>query len=708
MPIMTRMRESMPVILFGLLIAFLITIIFEWGMDYLGMGGAQSNLVGKVEGKEVTYQEFTELVRNVSESQKQQTGVEPDENALKQTRQQVWDQLVTQTLVEREIKKLGITVTDQEIIDWVKGDNPPEDLKRNFIDSTGAFRRDVYEQFLANPNQFIRNENDPGYGSRWLADYEKQLRQRRLSEKLQSVITASVRVSEGEIKRRFADQNVKYDALFTVLDPNTFVKDDEVQVTDADLKDFYQENIDQYKFEASRKLKYVTFMEHPSATDSSDALKAIQEDYKAAVSGSDFLMLVATRSDKPDSGSWYRHGELSPAIETAVFGAKVGDVVGPISEADGYQLLKVLEERKGENEFVRASHILFQLNGPDSNSVKATAQDVARQARAGGNFAQLAMTYSKDPSNAQKGGELGWFGKGRMVKEFEDACFKGRVGDIIGPVRTAFGLHIIKLVGRDSRELKVARILSSITASPQTRNNVSERARDFAYNANKSDFTQEAKSIDLETKETDVKEKGGFVPGVGVNESVTKWAFDNKVGSVSEPYFIQNGWFIFSVVEAKDAGVRPLDELKESLKPQVIRKKKIDKLKELAGQMKAKLAVGDSLTKLNTIDSRLQVQRTGEFLLSAGAPGVGRDVNFFGAVEALMPGEFSEPVTSQRGVYLVQLVSKSAFDSTAYAAQRESLRAQMLQEKRNRYIGEWLEKLKETASIEDHRDQFFR
>ncbi|MEO8166624.1 MAG: peptidylprolyl isomerase [bacterium] len=703
------MRDSMPVILFGLLIAFVITIIFEWGMDYLGMRGGQSNYVGEIEGKKITYQEFSELVKQASENQKSQTGAEPDENALKQTRQQVWDQLVTQHLVEKEIAKLGLRVSDQEIVDWVRGDNPPEDLKRNFIDSTGQFRRDMYEQFLSNPNQFIRNEQDPNYGSKWLADYEKGLRQRRLSEKLQSLLTNSLRVGEGEVLRRFTDQNIKYGAAYAFFDPNVFVKDADVTVTDADVKEFYEKNLDQYKFEASRKIKFVVFNENPSAQDSADALKSIQDDYKSAMSGTDFLTLVANRSDKPDSGAWYKHGELGPAVEGTLFTSKAGSVIGPISEFDGYHLLKILDERKGSAEFVKASHILIPIPASaDSVQAKATAAEVAHLAKSGQDFSALAVKYSKDPSNAQKGGDLGWFGKGRMVPQFESACFKAKVGEVVGPVRTPFGLHIIKVTGRDSRELKVARIISKVVPSPQTRSDVAERAKDFSLNAKGSEFTKEAKAISVEPREAEIQEKGGVIPGLGVNEAVTKWAFNNKVGSVSEPFTIPNGSAIFTIVEAKDAGVRPFAELKESLKPQVLREKKNEKAKEIAASFKAKLAQGDSLSKIGSIDSRIQVQHANDFNMMGGVPGVGRDMNFLGAVEGLNVGQISAPVGSQRGVYLIQLVAKTSLDSTAYKSQEETLRSQMLQEKRNRYMGEWLTKLKESASIEDNRDNFYR
>jgi parvulin-like peptidyl-prolyl isomerase len=269
-------------------------------------------------------------------------------------------------------------------------------------------------------------------------------------------------------------------------------------------------------------------------------------------------------------------------------------------------------------------------------------------------------------------------------------------------------LHIIKVTGRDSREVKIASIVSRIKPSSQTKNDITERAKDFAYNAKKEDLVKEAQATGLEAKDADMTEKMAFIPGVGMNESVSKWAFDNKVGSVSEPYTIPNGWAVFSVAAVKNAGVKPFDEIKDQIQPQVVRKKKIDRLKQVAADYRSKLAPADSLSKLESMNPSIKVQRTGSFTLTSGPPGVGRDQQFLGGVLALSPGQISAPVSSLRGIYLIQLLSKVSFDSTAYAAQREMLRSQMLQEKRNRYVSEWLAKLKENADIEDNRDKFYR
>ncbi len=711
MPIMTRMRDSMPVILFGLLIAFLIMIIFEWGMDYLGLRSGRGEVVGQINGKKIGYKEFNELLKNYTENQKKQTGVEPDDAALKQARDQVWQSLITQHLIDEEIKRLGITVTDQELIDWVRGDNPPEDLRRNFVDSTGQFRKDLYEQFLGNPNQFVRDPEgaNPNYGTKWLADYEKSLKQRRSQEKLQSLVLASVRVGEVELRHRFLDQQQKIEALYALLDPNVFVKDSDVQVTDTDLREYYTENMEQYKFESTRKLKFVQFMEVASAEDSAARKKEIEDAASKARSGMDFLELVSTYSEKPDSGAFFKHGEIAGELESMVFAAKVGDIIGPLQQSDGFHLIKVLGERTSNTEFVHASHILFSPSGqPDSNAIKATAQRVAKEARQGKNFADLARQYSKDPGSGQRGGDLGWFGKGRMVKQFEEAAFKAKPGEIVGPIRSQFGLHIIKVHARDAREVKIASIIISVQPGSQTRSDIAERAKDFAYNAKESQFEKEAQSSGFAVKEAQIQEKGGVIPGIGLLESATRWAFKNKVGSVSEPYTIPNGSVVFSISEAKNAGVKSFDEVKETFRPAVLRKMKTEKVKTIAAELKAKLSPADSLTKLSQLNPAVPVQRTGVFTPGGAIPGIGRDQNFVGAVSALPVGKISDPVVGARGVFLIQTVSRSEFDSTAFASQKETLRTQILQDKRNKFLTAWLDKLKEDATIEDDRDNFFR
>ena len=228
MPVMTKMRDNMPVILIGLIVVFLFSIMFDWGMDYLGYKGSGKDVIGEIDGKEIRYQEFSEMVQKQIESQKQQSGTEPNENTIRQIREQVWNNFVTQFLLEKEAERLGISVTDQEVVDWVRGANPPEFLMQQFRDSLGKFNRTSYESAL----------NDQRNKDIWV-EVEKNLRQQRLFEKVQSIVLATVRVTPGEVLQRFGDQNISMNIEYALFDPNRFVKDADATISDEDLKNIF-------------------------------------------------------------------------------------------------------------------------------------------------------------------------------------------------------------------------------------------------------------------------------------------------------------------------------------------------------------------------------------------------------------------------------------------------------------------------------------
>jgi peptidyl-prolyl cis-trans isomerase D len=711
MPIMVRLRENMVWIFAGLVAVFLFSIVFDWGMGLTGMRDSSRNdAVGSIYGKKVTQKEFSDVLRGITDNAKAQSGREVDEAQMAAYRNQAWQAIVNERLITNEVKKLGLTVSDEELQAWVYGDNPPQDLTRYFIDSTGRFDRERYEAVLHNPNQAIVDPQgaDPNYGVKRMKEFEEQLRTRRLQEKLTSLVSASVRVTDGELRQRFDEERMHLEARYVFFDPNVLVKDADVMVSDADLRSYYDENVDQFKFDASRKLKYAVMANNPTSADTTSRRENAEKLAKDARAGADFLELVAANMDRPDSGSFFRRGELSAPLEQAVFTAQVGDIVGPIQDPSGFHVVKVLDVRKGATEYLHAQHILFGVNGPDSNDVKARAQQVLADAKSGKDFSALAAQYSTEPGASRSGGELGWFAKGRMVPAFEKAAFGASTGQVVGLIRTQFGLHIIKVLGRDNREVKIAQITENIAATEATKNDIAERARDLAYNAKSTDLVREAQQIGLDVRETQIQEKGGVIPGIGVNESISRWAFDAKKGAISEPYAVTNGWAVFTIIETKDAGVRSFDEVKESLRPAVLRKKKLEKAKEIASGLRANLQAGDSLAKLTTIDPTLAVQTTGAFSANGVVPGVGRDAAFLGTASALTVGQVSPAVIGNRGAFLIQLTQKSDVDSSGFSAQKEMLRSRLMQEKRGRFITDWLAQLKEKADIEDNRDKFYR
>ncbi len=703
MAVLNDIREKSPkFIIAGAAVIFIVLIIFDWGLDLTGRrgrGGGTSEVLGKVNGKEVNYKQFSELVRRTVENQKKQQNSDVDEETERQIRSQVWNQIVDEMLIEQEIDRLGITVTDQEIRDIVNAQNPPEFLAKQFTDSTGTFRRDAYQQAMM----------DPQNKSAWI-QVEEMLRQEQKRRKLQSLLLANVNVSEGELKQRFIDRNVTMNAAYVLFDIDKLVPESDVTVTDDDIKKQYDSHATDFQAKAARKVKYVLFNQNASSEDSAAVETEMKNLLEQAKSGAmDFAELVKTYSEVPPSEAFFKHGELSQKKENAIFSAKNGDIVGPINDNDGIHIFKILDQRQGTTEFVRSSHILLNIvTGPDSVKVIQKARTLLAQARSGSDFAKLARENSQDYSSAMQGGELGWASKDRWVKPFADAAFKARVGDIVGPVRTQFGWHIIKVTGKDKREVKLLDLTMKVKASTQTVEAAFQQAQDFSILSKDEGFEKAAENSKFIVRETPEFTKIGSIPGIGINDAITNFAFTNKVGAIADPIYVRNGVIVIKVSNIREEGIRPLDEVKGSVRALALKEKKFEKIRADVDAFYKKLNSSSDLIAAAQSNPNLRAQITGPFKPIDGPTVIGRDLKFIGTALALKPGELSKPFEGNLGYYIIRLLSKTEIDTAKYNMEHESLRTQLLQEKRQRFLADWQTALHEKADIVDHRDKYFR
>ncbi len=698
------MRDNMPVILVGLAILFIVMIVFEWGMDITGRQSRQyeGNVVGKVNGEEISYPQFEKVLDNAVDEYKANSKQDPDDQMTEQLRDQVWEELVNQILINQAAKRLGVTVTDQEIVNWVTN-NPetlPDPVKRNFEDSTGQINRQMLQADL---------ESDDPKAQQFWQEVQEYLKEQRLQEKLTSRLYSAVRIPESALAMQFRQQSERLDAGYVLFPPATLYPAQNIQVTNSEMHDYYSSNQDNYRTQATRRLKYILVPIAPSAADSADVKNEIDRVASLAKTGSDFPDLVKEYSESPYNDNFVSHGQIDPQVESEAFAAKVGDVVGPFESADGYHLIKVMAQQSGKNQYVHAAHILIHVpQGPDSTEAHKQAQNILRQARSGADFAALAQQYSQDPGSAAHGGDLGWFGKGMMVNPFEEAAFKAGVGQIVGPVRTQFGLHIIKVLGKDSRELKIADIKMSIKVSQQTKDDLKQHAEDFAYIAKQDGFDKAAATVNLTPRETPQFSKGNFIPTVGNNEDLMKWTYDGSLGDISEIITLPQGYAVFMISEIKNAGVTPFDQVANQVKETIVEQKQFDMTLSYADQLKKRLAAGDGLSNLTQYDSRLRYDTTGTFGLTGYVPNIGRDFIFAVEASKLNPGQISTPFKGASGVYIVQLLSKTPFDSTAFKIQRMTMMQQLMQQEKSKIVSDWLGQLKDNASIEDDRAKIFR
>jgi peptidyl-prolyl cis-trans isomerase D len=703
MGLMNKLRDKTHIILIILILAFLATIIFEWGMDYLGYRSGQVTELGSINGQDLKFTDFESQVNFAIDQQRQQTGQDPDEQVIGMIREQVWDQMVTQVLIEQEIKNLGINVTNQEILNWVYNSPQtlPDVIKRNFVDSTGQFNMSVYQQALATKTPEVQ---------KFWAQVEEYLKQTLLQQKLQSVITGTVRVTEGEVMQKFKDENIKANIDYLFLDVNS-VQDNMVQFTDEDLKAYYEKNKNDFKRDESAKLRYILFSDAPTMDDTiltEKQLKAYTKDLKRFnAADSTTWGVVNDNSQTKFSNNFVKPNEIASEVASFLFTASKDSISDLIKAADGFHLVRMLDSKEGDQTFANVAHILINF-GTDTAGAKQKADQLFQRVKAGEDFVKLAAENSDDPSNKFKGGDLGWFTKGAMVKEFEEAAMNGNVGDIVGPVKTQFGYHIIKIKGKSNKEFKFADIKKSVTASNKTKDAARKKAEDLVFISKKGNIDEEAKKLGLQIIDVpSIVTKESFIPGAGQNKSVTKFALSEKKGSISDPMKIQGGYAIYIIADKFPAGYAPFDEVKGTVVANAVKlEKKLDLLKQQAVDLKGK--AGGNITSLKAANPQLVIQSADSISVAKPAPQVGADFDFNNVVFKLQNGQISEPIRTNRGYYIVQMKSIAQFDQNKFQQDFNSIRTALIAQKKQSIVQDWIAELKNKATIVDNRDKFFR
>ncbi len=691
MALMARMRNLAPAFIISIGGIFVLFMVMS-DSRVTEILGQRTNNVGVINGKEISYQEFSQFVDRARQNQQAQTGQDIDEEYMDQFRDQVWDAVVTQTLIEQQYDKLGIKVTDDEIRNVILN-NPPDFLRRNFIDSTGTFNRQMYESAIYDP----RNKEV-------LIGAEDAIREQLLQQKLESYLGANILVSESEIKRKFMDQNSRARAEFALVELKS-IPESSVTVTDEDMKDYYDKHLDEFKIEAQRKLKYVAFSTSTSAEDSlsikNNLLSLVQ---KAQKDTSSFKTYVDIYSEVPYSKDTVQISQLPAEAVEKLVDAAPGTILSPIPSYEGYIVYKLISKVPSTETYVRASHILIPM-GQDEKKAETDAMAVYNQLKAGADFATLAQEKSGDFGSARRGGDLGWFGKGQMVPEFEKAAFSGKVGEVQKPIKTSYGYHIVKVTGKLNSKFVVEKIVNRIKASGSTVDRAYNAASDFAYVAKKNGFETEANSLHYNVRETaPFKEDAQSLPGLGGGKHMVDFAFDNGVGEVSDVFKTQQGYCVAYVSEVIKAGVQDFEKVKTSLKSLTLKEKRYAKALEVIEKIKK----SGSLASAKSIYADAVYDTTGFFSPSQTVPGVGRDYAFLDEAFSADLNKISDPVKGLRGYYLIKVLERTGFDSTAYKMQKNSIRESILQQKKSSLFNQWTAELKKHADIEDNRYQFYR
>ncbi len=723
MALISKIRRQKWLLVGSMTIAlFLFIAMLMFDNPNQSLFGGSATTIGDIEGRKVDYKEFS-IIHDMLYRNSSGDGFSD--------RTFLWNFFVDDAIIKKEAESIGLGVSKTELLDLQFGaDNSrlsPIISSRYVNPNTRQVDRQQLDQLknIITTNQIdqlIQNgQLVSDFKYRW-AHQEKEIINDRLQTKMANMVSKGMYTPAWMAEMISKDQNLTIDFKYVQV-PFDEIENSEVTLEDADYKAYFEENKNQFiQEEETRKLEYVIFDVSPTRADSvaiRDNISRLLGDFSATNNDS---LFVENNYGSIDA-AYFKKETLNIEIADTIFEMAAGSVYGPYLDGAAYKAVKLLD-KKVIPDSVRARHILRTAN--DQATLVAAIQTIdslKNLIETGAvSFDSLAANFSQDPSNANKGGDLGFFAQGRMVKEFNDACFFNAEPGKLQSVITQFGVHLIDVTDRkfsDSREesVKVAYISQDIVPSQGTQDSIRELALQMQEdNPTIEDLRKNAaeKGMDVETspwlKKNDYA-SGSLGAGQGSREMI-RWAFDvdpnaksPKVGEVSpQVYSFQNQgqFFISKFVVASLQSIRPAGmpsykEVEEEIEPLVINRKKGEIIKK---RMQGKTDLASIAATFSTkVDTATNISFASAFLPSAGnepkvvAEAFNVDLN-----------QLSEPIVGNSGVFVLVPSTKSTPEAGANVAQ---VRQSSQQSIRGLIRTRLMPAMRKKADITDNRSRFF-
>ena len=603
-----------------------------------------------------------------------------------------WYQMISDTIYNIELRKLGIGVTSSELNEGIlNSQNPlPSQFKEQFVEN-GVFNQERFGEEVFELRKRLQNEPDPNYILNIKNNFEIPLQFDRKLAKYRSMLKYGLvgTVQEGK-KINFEDNTVaNIDYIF--VDYNQ-IPDSVAEITDEDRKNFFNGHRYEKKWKQENDVAvydYVVIKFEPSQEDIeyyTSSMESLKTSFKNADDDSVFVadnaespMYVESQYGPRPSGIYsdqpYRGGRFSSFIDLQIDEASEGDVIGPFVHQDKVNLVKIYETTEEEQAKVRHILITSKEGDEDDAANKRLADSILYAVkRDSSKFTELVQKYSDDPGSVPNGGVYSWFPKGQMVPEFENFSFEKRIGST-GVVRTNYGFHIIQVLGRKiGTQKKIAIVDESIMASSST--------QDFFYDSIAVNFYMNADTAGLRVAADDYGyevRSSGDVPltyfknnnfkylertsqnnlygPVDLNRKlfIAKWAFNSEIGDIMEPDFISHNQIVIAQLTEKIEGENDqFKNIKGLMEPAVINKKKADYFKT-----NNDISIGSNLDSIaSSLGYALQTNSVKYSDLNIGnnqnmLPEPKVMANIFN----LTPNSISPIIEGKQGIYIVKLNS---------------------------------------------------
>ena len=482
-------------------------------------------------------------------------------------------------------------------------------------------------------------------------EFENSLRRALMIEKLRTALTGWMSVNDADVVAEFRKRNEKIKLEVVPVTAEAFKS--QVTVTDAELVPFFEKAKDKYRIGEKRKIKYA---------------QVNVEQVRGTIT--------------------------VPETEIAAFYQQ---------NLSQYQTPAQL----------RASHILFKLEGKDEKVVQALAEDVLKKAKApNADFAALAKQYSEDDTNNQNGGDLDYFGRGRMVAEFEQAAFGMKAGEISNLVKTAFGFHIIKVVDNQPDQTRpIVEVHAELEDQLKWQKAQAEAERIAksleATTKTPADLDKVAKERNLAVVETGLIASDEPIQGVGAQPELSGRVFGMKEGEVTPAMRVATGWVFATVTGRQDSYVPQLAEVKAKVADDVRQEKAAEMAKQRATAIATELKNAKDFAAAAK-RAGLEVKTTELVARGTAIPDLGISEAVDAAAFALPPGGVSDAISTATGTAVIRVVEKVGVTDTEVESGKDVLRDELVNGRRDKFFGAYMQKAKSGLKINIKQDTLAR
>ncbi|HWY37604.1 MAG TPA: SurA N-terminal domain-containing protein [Bacteroidia bacterium] len=723
-----RSKTALLVGIIGLaLLIFVLQSALETGNSLFG---TNERTVGRIAGKNIDYNDFLAKY-NVAVTNFEQSGQKLDDQSKQTLIDQVWNEFISERIQKSAYKKVGVSVGEDELYDLMVA-HPHQIVVGQLTDrQTGK----VYPNF-AKADGTIDPAKLQGFVQQMTPEQEKYwkkvedyVRDTRMSEKYNNLLKKGLYITTAEAKTEYDRQGTSYNVDF-VAKRYSAVSDSAIQVSEDDLKNYYNENSYKFQnFETTRKIEYVTFDAFATQEDIDDIKKQMAEiavDFKNKKNASEDSALMQSENENGtiDIGL-FKKSMISPEIDSSIFTAEKGNVYGPIQENSLIKVVKLID-KVTLLDSAKVRHILISYAGGGASAdVKRTKEQAKKLAdsllvllkKDLKQFATFVKDYSDDggkkmPPNKKEGedymgkdGNYGWMNDNTgFVEPFKNFGLQGKKGNL-GVVETQFGYHIMEVldVSKNTQtKYKLASISRKIQPSEKTLNTYNLKSSEFAGKYNTAElFTKGCEEQKLVPRLADnIREGDKQVPGLENPKELVRWVYAAKKGDVSTSFQFGNRFVVARLSEIKEKGTAPFDQVKDDVTFKAKQDKKAQQFMKELGDYLATAKTADELAS----KMKLRVEKANDLVFNSySVAGLGKEDVMCGAVSVLKPNTPSKPLKGTNAAFVFWVTSKKDPAPTKdYKASQRS--ANMTLSSRADY--EAFEAMKTMANIEDHKAKF--